>query len=51
MAEGSNVKISFCEPFDLMRTPDSTCVTVWLIVVGKAGEGRQYDEEKRNSSR
>ncbi|KIJ94994.1 hypothetical protein K443DRAFT_683355 [Laccaria amethystina LaAM-08-1] len=51
MAEGSNVNIGFCEPFDLMRTPDSTCVAVWLIVVGKVGEGRQYEEEKRKSSR
>ena len=49
MTEGSDVKISFhtssgrvarneakihtCNPFDLKRTPDSTCVAVWLIVI------------------
>ena len=41
MAEGSGVKRSGkvprygvnCNPFDLNRTPDSTCVTVWSIAL------------------
>jgi len=64
MAEGSNIKIGFhsskvrespkkrgkmrtCNSFN----PDYTCVAVWLIVVGEVSECRQYDKEKRKSSR
>ena len=67
MTEGSDVKISFhtssgrvarneskihtCNPFDLKRTPDSTCIAVWFIAAGEVSERRQYDKKEGNSSR